>query len=66
MYFLLAASWGFLSGSAAVVGAMSMLGRPVRFEAGSAAVLLGAALVALVGGGVSAYAYRETSGKLGR
>ena len=59
LYFALATTWGFVVGTAAILGGLSFVGQPIRLEPELAAVLLLAGVVAVVGGLVAAAAYRD-------
>jgi hypothetical protein len=61
VYFGLAALWGFLTGSGAILLALSAAGRPVHLGPWVGAGLVAASGVALLGGFVAAVAYREAS-----
>ena len=63
LYFVLAALWGFVIGTAALLGGLAASGRPLRPEPFVGLVLLGAAVLALLGGIVAALAYREASNR---
>jgi hypothetical protein len=58
VYFSLAALWGFLSGTAAVLMGHTVAGRPTPLGSRGAAFVLVAAVVAVLGGLVAAAAYR--------
>ena len=64
-YFGLASVWGFLIGTASILGTLTYLGRPVQLDPLLLALLASTGLVALAGGGVAAAAYREAAGKSG-
>jgi hypothetical protein len=58
-YFVIASVWGFLSGAVGVGMALSVLGRPLGIEEPVVLLSLVAAMgVALVGGAITAAAYR--------
>lgn len=63
-FFALAAAWGFLSGSSAVLVGLTLLGRPAYLARPLALSLGVAALAALAGGMVVAAAYRENTRRL--
>ncbi|MCP3979788.1 MAG: hypothetical protein GY716_10740 [bacterium] len=63
IYFGLAALWGFLIGSGAIVAALVLAGQQVRSSPTLAGVLAGGSLLAVGGGGIAARAYREASGR---
>ena len=63
-YFSMAAFWGFLIGTVAVLAGLVALGRPLRLAPIVAFVLIGAAIVAVVGGLIASLAYREASKRL--
>ena len=63
LYFSIAALWGFLIGTGAIVVVLSEVGRPIRPGAGWAALLLTAGVVALAGGLVASVAYRDAAGR---
>jgi len=64
-YFGLAAVWGFLAGSGGILGALSVMERPVEPQPLLLVVLMVALILALVGGAVAAAAYREISRRRG-
>jgi hypothetical protein len=64
LYFSLAAVWGFLAGTGAVLVGLTAVGRPARLGALGVAVVIGAALAAVVGGFVAAAAYRAATRRL--
>jgi hypothetical protein len=61
VYFSLAALWGFLTGSGAVFVGLSATGRQIPLGRSGALVLVAAAVLALLGGGVVAAGYRAAS-----
>jgi len=61
VFFGIAAVWGFLIGSGAILGGLSLLGRPVGPEPLLLGLLAVALVLAVVGGWVAAAAYRETT-----
>jgi hypothetical protein len=63
VYFVLASAWGFMTGTAGVLAGLAVLGRPLSLEPTTAALLVGAGLLALVGGFVAAMAYQEASNR---
>lgn len=64
LYFSLAALWGFLAGTGAVLVGLTAVGRPARLGPLGVAVVLGAAIAAVAGGFVAAAAYRAASRRL--
>jgi hypothetical protein len=64
LYFSLAAVWGFLAGTGAVLVGLTAVGRPARLGSLGVAVIIGAALAAVVGGFVAAAAYRAASRRM--
>jgi hypothetical protein len=60
-YFGASAFWGFVTGSAAVVGALRATGQGVPLSGGALALLGVTAVVAVAGGLVLAFAYREAT-----
>ena len=65
MYFSLAALWGFLAGSGAVLVGLSGAGRRVQLSGPALGLFGGASVVALIGGVVAAKAYRSASRRHG-
>ena len=61
VYFGAASFWGFVAGSAAVIGCLRVTGQAVAFTPGALWILAGAATVAVVGEVVLALAYREAA-----
>lgn len=59
LYFSLAAIWGFLVGTGAILGGLAARGRPLRLDPIVAVLLLAAGGMALIGGIIAAAAYRE-------
>jgi hypothetical protein len=59
LYFALASVWGFVTGSAAVLGGFVMVGRPVELGMTFGATLAIAVPIAMVGGAIVSLAYRE-------
>ena len=59
LYFALAAVWGYVAGTAAVLGTLSMTGRPLPIDGNLVSGMVLAAVLALVGGAVASVAYRE-------
>ena len=59
IYFTLASVWGFMTGTAAILGSLAAAGRPLFLGPRVGAVLAASVLVALFGGFVAARAYRE-------
>jgi len=64
IYFAFAAVWGFLIGVGTIVAALAWAGDPVYFGGGVAVLLLPGLALAIVGGIVSAGAYREARRRL--
>ena len=60
-YFGAAAFWGFVMGSAAVIGALRATGQGLPLSGGTMTLLGVTALVAVGGGLVLAFAYREAT-----
>ena len=60
-YFALASVWGCLAGTGALVVGLSVLGRPIRLGSTLAAFLAVAVIIAVIGGLLSAAAYRAAS-----
>jgi hypothetical protein len=65
IYFALSSVWGFVAGTAAVLACVRFSGERWRLDASSLTLLTGAALLAVVGGLVTALAYHDTSKRLG-
>jgi hypothetical protein len=61
LYFSLAALWGFLAGTGAVLAGLAATGGTAGISARCSMFLGGAAILALVGGLVVAAAYRSAS-----
>lgn len=61
LYFSLAALWGFLAGTGAVLIGLTTMGEPVGLAPRGVVFVAGAALLSLVGGLVAAAAYRSAS-----
>ena len=61
LYFSLAALWGFLAGTGAVLIGMAAVGRPTGMGARGGLCVLCAAVIALAGGLVAATAYRSAT-----
>jgi hypothetical protein len=61
VYFSLAAIWGFLAGTGAVLVGLAAVGRPTRLGPGATLLVGCAAILALLGGLVAAAAYRAAS-----
>jgi hypothetical protein len=61
LYFSLAALWGFLAGTGAVLVGLSSMGRPVDLGGPGLAFVSVAAVASLAGGVVVAAAYRAAS-----
>jgi hypothetical protein len=61
IYFGIASIWGFLIGSAALLWGLSLNGHPVRPDGLLTGLLIGAGFLALVGGVLTARAYREAA-----
>lgn len=62
-FFALAATWGFVTGSAAVIGALAFQDAALEIRLGFLTVLALAAAVAGAGGVVVAIVYREAVGR---
>ena len=60
-YFTVAAVWGFLAGSAAILGGLAMNGTRVGFDPLIVGALVVAGAASLIGGGVVAAAYRNAN-----
>ena len=60
-YFTMAAVWGFLAGSAAILGGLAMNGTRVGFDPLIVGALVIAGAVSLIGGAVAAAAYRNAN-----
>jgi len=60
-YFALASVWGCLAGTGALVVGLSAIGRPLRLSPTVAAFLGLAVILAIVGGLLTAAAYRAAS-----
>jgi hypothetical protein len=65
IYFVLASSWGFVIGTAAILGTLSAVGRPIPIGGSDTGFVIGAGLLAVFGGLVAARAYHEASKRLG-
>ena len=63
LYFALASVWGFLIGTAAALGGLAAVGRPLFLDSRVGLVLLVAGVFALLGGFIAAAAYREASNR---
>jgi len=61
LYFSLAALWGFLAGTGAVLIGMATVGQPAGMAPRCVIFVAGAAVLSLVGGLVAAAAYRSAS-----
>ena len=61
IYFGIASVWGFLIGSAALLWGLSLNGHPVRADGLLTGLLVGAGFLAVVGGVLTARAYREAA-----
>ena len=61
VYFVLASAWGFLAGTAAILGGLTAAGQPLQMSPTVGAVLLAAGLFAGIGGIVAARAYRDAA-----
>jgi hypothetical protein len=61
LYFSLAALWGFLAGTGAVLVGLAATGRSAGMDSRCSVFLAVAAVLALVGGFVVAAAYRSAS-----
>jgi hypothetical protein len=61
LYFSLAALWGFLIGSGALLIGFSATGARLHLGGGPLAALAAASILAVVGGMVAARAYREAT-----
>jgi hypothetical protein len=61
LYFSLAALWGFLAGTGAVLVSLAAVGRPTGIGTSGGVCVLCAAVVALAGGLVAATAYRSAT-----
>jgi hypothetical protein len=61
LYFSLAALWGFLAGTAAVLIGLTTAGRSPGLAPRSVMIVAGAAVLSLVGGLVVAAAYRSAT-----
>jgi hypothetical protein len=64
LYFSLAAVWGFLAGTGAVLVGLSAAGRPARLGTSGSMLVAGAAILALIGGVVAAAGYGSASRRL--
>ena len=62
-FFALASLWGFLIGTGAVLGALTVKGLTLPLAPQFVGILALAVLLALAGGLVAAAAYRESSGR---
>jgi len=62
-YFSIASAWGFVMGTAAVLGSLSMLDLELPEDPTITFMLALAALAAIVGGAVTAMAYRDAVGR---
>ena len=60
-YFTVAAVWGFLAGSVAILGGLAMRGTRVGFDPLIVGSLVIAGAVSLIGGAVAAAAYRNVN-----
>ncbi len=58
LYFALAATWGFLTGTGAVLAALSLADRPAHLGLAGTGLIAGAGAFALLGGFVVAAGYR--------
>jgi len=63
LYFVLSSGWGFTVGTAAILGTLSAMGKPV--PVGNSGFVIGAGVLAVIGGVVAARAYHEASKRLG-
>jgi hypothetical protein len=63
VYFTLASVWGFMTGTAAILGSLAAAGRPLTLGPRVGTVLAVSIFVALFGGFVAARAYREIAEK---
>jgi hypothetical protein len=61
LYFSLAAVWGFLAGTCAVLVGLAAVDRPARLGSTGVALVVGAAVLSLVGGLVVAAGYGSAS-----
>jgi hypothetical protein len=61
IYFSLASMWGFLAGTVAVLGGLTLSEQDVSLDTWLSLLLLVAAGLAVVGGAVLASAYRDAS-----
>ena len=66
LYFSIASLWGFLVGSAVVLACLVAGDTPFRLGSLTALALTGAGVLALVGGVVSSFAYREAARRRSR
>jgi hypothetical protein len=64
LYFCLAAAWGFLIGTGAVLVGLAALGRPLHLGPVLAVVLGAAGVLAVAGGLIASIAYRDASNGL--
>jgi hypothetical protein len=62
-YFSIAAVWGFLIGAAAILGAVSLAELAFRPDLTTAVLIALAAVAAIVGGLVTARAYRDAASR---
>jgi len=63
VYFVLAAGWGFITGTMAIVIGLALAEQPLEFGPALATLLIAAVVAMLVGALVVALAYRDTSGR---
>jgi len=63
VYFALASTWGFLSGTVGLLIVSGMVGRPLGLKPVVLSALGIAGVLAIAGGAVAARAYRDASGQ---
>jgi hypothetical protein len=63
VYFGIASIWGFIMGTAAVLGALSMLDLQLPEDPTITLMVALAAIAAVVGGAITAMAYRDAVGR---
>ena len=61
LYFGIASLWGFLVGSATIIIGLSIVGKPIQLGSVGTAMLMCAGVLALLGGVISSFAYREAA-----
>ena len=59
----MAAFWGFLIGSAALLVGSTLLGQPLHWNGTLGGVLFAGAGLALLGGAIASQAYRQAAGR---